>query len=127
MGVCIDAGINSIPIHRFDAMIRRTAIGFACVFACAAAAAQDSPGEQFAPQVIKKGADIYAQNCSACHGANMADPSGAFYLLAFPHDQKSRFINSVSKGKNGMPPWGDLLKSDDIESLWAYVMAGEKK
>jgi mono/diheme cytochrome c family protein len=32
----------------------------------------------------------------------------------------------VGKGKNGMPPWGDVLNADEIETLWAYVMAGEK-
>jgi hypothetical protein len=26
-----------------------------------------------------------------------------------------------------MPPWGDLLKPDDVEALWAYVVAGETK
>jgi hypothetical protein len=24
-----------------------------------------------------------------------------------------------------MPPWGDLVKPEDIEALWAYVVAGE--
>jgi len=26
-----------------------------------------------------------------------------------------------------MPPWDDVLKPDDIEALWAYVVAGEGK
>jgi mono/diheme cytochrome c family protein len=26
-----------------------------------------------------------------------------------------------------MPPWGDLLKPDEIEALWAYVTAGENR
>jgi len=26
-----------------------------------------------------------------------------------------------------MPPWGDLLSTADVESLWAYVMAGEPR
>jgi len=26
-----------------------------------------------------------------------------------------------------MPPWGDLLKPDDIAALWAYLVAGEPK
>jgi mono/diheme cytochrome c family protein len=56
----------------------------------------------------------------------MADPQGAFDLRTFPHDQHSRFVNSVTKGKNSMPAWGDLLKPVEIEALWAYVVAGEK-
>jgi hypothetical protein len=31
----------------------------------------------------------------------------------------------VTRGKNQMPPWGDLLTSDEVEALWAYVVAGE--
>jgi mono/diheme cytochrome c family protein len=27
--------------------------------------------------------------------------------------------------RNQMPPWGDMLKADDIEALWAYVLNGE--
>ena len=33
----------------------------------------------------------------------------------------------VTNGKSQMPAWGDLLKGDDIEALWAYVTVGEKK
>jgi mono/diheme cytochrome c family protein len=88
----------------------------------ASGGAQNISAEQ-----IKKGAAQYAQTCAACHGPRMADPEGAFDLRTFPHDQKSRFINSVTNGKGSMPPWGGLLKPDDIEALWAYVVAGEKK
>ena len=96
-----------------------------CVLAMigASAAAQ----EQFASERVKQGATIYSQNCAPCHGPRMADPEGAFDLRTFPPDQKSRFVNSVTKGKNSMPPWGDLFSPDEIEALWAYVMAGEKK
>lgn len=83
--------------------------------------------ETFAPEKIKEGSTIYSQNCSPCHGPRMADPQGAFDLRTFPPDQKSRFLNSVTNGKNSMPPWGGLFSADQIESLWAYVMAGEKK
>jgi mono/diheme cytochrome c family protein len=47
-------------------------------------------------------------------------------LRKFPHDQRSRFINSVTNGKNQMPPWRGQLKPEEIEALWAYVVAGEK-
>jgi hypothetical protein len=45
----------------------------------------------------------------------------------FPPDEHERFVSSVTHGKNQMPPWGDLLDANDIESLWAYVMAGERR
>ncbi|HEY1288019.1 MAG TPA: cytochrome c [Burkholderiales bacterium] len=72
------------------------------------------------------GADIYARNCSPCHGARMLDPQGAFDLRQFPRDQRERFVTSVTKGKNAMPPWGDVLKPEEIEALWLYVTAGAR-
>ena len=78
------------------------------------------------PQGVTLGAEIYARNCSACHGARMLDPQGAFDLRKFPRDQRERFVTSVSKGKNAMPPWGDVLKPEEIESLWLYVTMGER-
>jgi mono/diheme cytochrome c family protein len=99
----------------------------ACLLAVVASpAAAQSTDRAFAPEQIRAGADIYARNCSPCHGPRMADPEGAFNLKTFPHDQHDRFVGSVTHGKNQMPPWGDLLKADDIEALWAYVVAGER-
>ncbi len=82
--------------------------------------------ESFSAADIKKGSAIYSQNCSACHGPRMLDPQGAFDLRTFPKNDQNRFIVSVTKGKNQMPPWGGLLSKEDIESLWAYVFVGEK-
>jgi len=107
-------------------MKRVIAIGCVFAFACAAASAQKSKPQKFSAKQIAAGAAIFARNCSPCHGAHMADPQGAFDLRTFPHDQHSRFVNSVTNGKNSMPPWGGLLKPDEIEDLWAYVVAGEK-
>jgi mono/diheme cytochrome c family protein len=91
---------------------------------CAAAAAQD---KSFPPQQIASGAEIFARNCAPCHGPRMQDPESAFDLRKFPPGEHDRFVRSVTNGKNQMPPWGDLLKSDEIEALWAYVTLGEKK
>jgi len=90
------------------------------------ASARKSPPQKFSAKQISAGAAIFARNCSPCHGAHMADPQGAFDLRTFSHDQHSRFVNSVTNGKNSMPPWGGLLKPEEIEELWAYVVAGEK-
>jgi mono/diheme cytochrome c family protein len=80
----------------------------------------------FPPDEIAKGASIFSRNCSPCHGTRMRDPESAFDLRKFPHDQHERFVSSVTRGKNMMPPWGDLLAQADIEALWSYVVAGEK-
>ena len=90
------------------------------------AAVPHALAQDFPPAQIRKGSDIYAQNCSPCHGARMLDPNAAFDLRKFPPAEKNRFVNSVTRGKNQMPPWGDLLQADDIEALWAYIMAGER-
>jgi mono/diheme cytochrome c family protein len=82
--------------------------------------------ESFAPEQIRAGAEIFERNCSPCHGPQMRDPESAFDLRKFPHNQHDRFVNSVTRGKNQMPPWGDMLKSDEIEALWAYVTVGER-
>jgi mono/diheme cytochrome c family protein len=89
------------------------------------AAAQTA--QEFPKTQIEKGAETFATYCSQCHGTRMEYPGGSFDLRTFPPDQRARFVNSVTKGKNNMPPWGDLFQTDDVEALWAYVMGGEKK
>lgn len=79
------------------------------------------------PEEIKNGSALYARHCQACHGPRMADPEGAFDLRKFPPDEPQRFVRSVTNGKNMMPPWGGLLKPEEIKFLWAYVTEGEKK
>ena len=107
-------------------MVNTKWLGPALALVLAAAAAPSPQEQQFPPGQIRKGADIYEQNCSGCHSVRMADPQAAFDLRIFPPDQTARFVNSVTKGKNSMPPWGDLLKPDDVDALWAYVVTGER-
>ena len=87
---------------------------------CVSASCEDS----VAPERVRAGAEIFERNCSPCHGPRMQDPEAAFDLRKFPHNQHDRFVNSVTRGKNQMPPWGDMLKADEIEALWAYVLTG---
>jgi mono/diheme cytochrome c family protein len=88
------------------------------------AAARDSPG----PEEIEQGKVLYAHHCSHCHGFNMVNPGTISYdLRQFPHDDKARFLNSVSNGKNGrMPPWGAVLSTDEMNQIWAYILTGGK-
>ena len=56
----------------------------------------------------------------------MVEIGGSFFdLRTFPPKQRTRFLTSVSNGKNSMPPWRGMLSPEDIGNLWAYVVAGE--
>ena len=99
--------------------------GLSLVLACTSAGAQDP--QSFPRGQIDKGAEVYSTYCVPCHGAGMDYPGGSFDLRTFPPRQYARFANSVTKGKNNMPPWGDVLQPGDLEALWAYVAAGESK
>lgn len=94
---------------------------------CAGGEAQSPSGKTFPPEQIKKGSEVYAANCESCHGVRMIGPQWAIDLATFPRDNPARFVDSVTYGVRAMPPWGDVLKPDDIQALWAYLVAGEPK
>ena len=103
------------------------AFAFGLALVCAGAVAQDAGGSPFSPEQIKKGADLYATHCATCHGSRLTKPPWAADLSKFPREDRARFVDTVAYGIRGMPPWDDVLKPDDIEALWAYVVAGEGK
>ena len=116
------------PLRRSDAragaVLLLAALG---VGVGAAVRAQPAAEPTFDPAQVARGAKLYAQNCAVCHGPKMVEDSGGFFdLRTFPRGQRSRFVNSVSNGKNSMPPWKSLLSADDIGDLWAYVVTGDK-
>ena len=86
-----------------------------------AAAAEDAAA-------VRKGAKIYENNCSTCHGDDLQNNSGiAFDLRRLHADEHARFVSSVLHGKNVMPSWEGKLTDDQIESLWAYILANADK
>lgn len=105
-----------------------TAAGLAVsvVVAVLTAPALAQTGGPFPEEQVRKGAEIYSLNCAPCHGPRMMDSQVPVDLRKFPAAEKNRFLDSVTKGKNQMPPWGHLFKPEEIEALWAYVVAGEK-
>jgi mono/diheme cytochrome c family protein len=97
------------------------AVALLTMIGAAAAQKASFPAEQ-----VKRGAEVYALNCSPCHGPRLYGEESAFDLRNFPRNERERFINSVTHGKNQMPPWGGLIKPEEIEALWAYVATGEQ-
>ena len=114
-----DGGVN----HRLSQKV--VAVLLAAFGAVTPGQAQDTK-EAFTAEQVSRGAKLYAQNCEVCHGSKMVETGGGFFdLRTFPKHQRSRFINSVSNGKNSMPPWKSLLSQEEIGDLWSYVVTGE--
>jgi mono/diheme cytochrome c family protein len=101
------------------------ALALPLLIACTGSAAQSPQAKTFAPDQIKKGSELYASNCESCHGVRMVGPQWGIDLATFPRDNPNRFVESVTNGKRAMPPWGDVLKPEEIQALWAYLVAGE--
>ena len=97
-------------------------LGFA-LLGVSAAAQERAP--EFPAEQIKQGADLFARNCATCHGGRMRNPQWAADLRTFPRDGHARFVDAVANGKRNMPAWDDVLNPEQMEALWAYVIAGE--
>ena len=93
---------------------------------CGVSAFAQEPSQAVTSGQIKAGAELYATNCSPCHGVRLDGTEMAFDLRKFPPGQRERFVTSVTRGKNQMPPWGDFFKPDQLDALWAFVSAGER-
>jgi cytochrome c oxidase cbb3-type subunit 3 len=75
---------------------------------------------------IKKGAEVYEINCLPCHaeqgrgdiGPNLTD---RHWVVA--KSTPETIYNVIFNGseENGMPPWGDVLTSDEIYQAVSYV------
>ena len=83
-----------------------------------AAAAQDAPVD-----LVKVGAKTYDTNCAPCHGDKLVSSGIAFDLKRLREDERPRFDNSVTNGKNAMPSWRGIIKEKDLDALWAYIRA----
>ncbi len=96
------------------------------LFGCIAVVAAAAPPTRAADNSLaEKGAQIYVDRCSACHGENLRNTSGgwSFDLRRLRPDEHDRFVQSVTNGKDNMPSWYGVLKPEDIDAIWAYIRA----
>mgnify|MGYP006274818135 CR=1 FL=1 len=73
--------------------------------------------------LIAAGSDTFNTYCATCHGNNLESSGQTFDLRKLRASERNRFQNSVTNGKNQMPPWKGVLSEDEIEGLWRYIRA----
>ncbi len=90
----------------------------------AAADALERPAESGGgPEVIARGEQLYAQNCSTCHGE--AARGGIKDLRRMSPATHSAFLDIVLHGarrEKGMASFGDVLSKADAEAIHAYLI-----
>jgi cytochrome c oxidase cbb3-type subunit 3 len=72
--------------------------------------------------VARRGADIFAHNCQACHGVEAVGGMGP-KLAKNPilkHDDL--FWETVLHGRGAMPAWGSALSHQDIADIHAWLV-----
>lgn len=87
------------------------------------AAAAAEPAKLDHDTLMKNGEKVYQANCQACH-----QPGGTGMPPTFPALVGSKIatgpvdghITQILKGKNAMPPFGQLLSDDDVAAVATY-------
>jgi mono/diheme cytochrome c family protein len=107
--------------------------------AVAAAAAAPGTAPSAGATTADKGAQIFATNCSGCHGANGQGTPGAFPPLAgnpYVTGDPKEVIHTVLYGLTGaitvkgaayngqMPPWKGTLSNADVANVISYIRSG---
>lgn len=67
------------------------------------------------------GAEVYATNCSPCHGDKLANAGGMPDLKQLGPGDYDKFKSVVTDGKGQMPSWEGQLSDAEIEQIWAYI------
>ena len=78
------------------------------------------------PSAMSTGRNLFALNCSSCHGSDARGAKG------FPNltdndwlwgGSEQDIYKTIAHGRDGMmPPWGSVLGRDGVEQVLAYVL-----
>lgn len=111
--------VNVLPEAEFDAWVAEQQ-------QLAAAAAAKNDREWAVTELLDHGAEIYQQNCAACHQPNGEGLAPAFPALAGsevalgPMDDHLKVVLDGRPG-TGMQGWRDRLSDSDIAALMTYT------
>ena len=105
--------------------------------ALAACGAEDDSTNGAATSQIERGAEVYAQSCASCHGADLRGtdkgPSHLSIVYEPNHHTDDSFRSAIA---NGAPqhhwPFGDMdpvegLSDDDVDAVIAFVRAEQQR
>jgi cytochrome c551 len=80
-------------------------------------------GEESAAGNPEAGQEVFATNCSVCHGQDGHGGAGGPDLRTMPKAQNEpEAIEQVTDGGGGMPPFGGTLSEEEIDNVAAYVV-----
>jgi mono/diheme cytochrome c family protein len=97
---------------------RRLAAAMSLLLAGVPALAQ--PADDAA--LAEAGRRTYTSSCARCHGIGLVNTGYGFDLRTFPKDDKERFLRSVTKGLRAMPAWEGVLRDEQMDAIWAYIL-----
>jgi alcohol dehydrogenase (cytochrome c) len=83
-------------------------------------AADPSPAARLADANLARGEQIYKQTCVACHGTDGKGDHGGASLLGMK--DLAAAIQTVTAGRNSMPPFGSAFTSEQIRDVSAFVV-----
>ena len=72
---------------------------------------------------VANGKTVFTTFCVACHGDNGLGSHGGANLTAASHDIQL-VVTTVSKGRNDMPSFQDVLKPEQIRDVAGYITKG---
>ncbi|MBS1892407.1 MAG: c-type cytochrome, partial [Actinobacteria bacterium] len=69
------------------------------------------------------GGEVFAENCSICHGSDGHGGNGGPDLTTMPKAQEQASAEEqVTNGGGGMPPFSGVLSEEEIKNVAAYVV-----
>lgn len=79
---------------------------------------------------IERGAKVYQENCTACHGVNGEGVNAPALAnqSALAHNKDEFIRYTIEKGREGTPmmAFSDILSADDIDNVTAYLRSKAK-
>jgi mono/diheme cytochrome c family protein len=73
--------------------------------------------------VAARGADIFANNCQACHGTGAMGGMGPKLAKNPILEHEDLFWETVLHGRGPMPAWGSVLNQQEIADIHAWLLS----